>query len=61
MMKNMKWVSVVLFAAVVCTGLGALLASPQASAKGSTCWQVDCNTCCRTGGGPVICTQRACV
>jgi len=60
-MKKSKWVAVVLFAAVVATGIATLLASPQASAAGSKCWQVECNTCCRTGGGPVICTQRACV
>lgn len=43
-------------------GVGALLlASTPASAATSTCWQVDCNTCCRIGGGKVICTQRACV
>jgi hypothetical protein len=61
MRKNIKWVTVVLFAAVVGTGLAALLATPPASAAGSTCWQVDCNTCCRSGHGPVVCTQRACV
>lgn len=37
-------------------GLG--LFSPTAQAA-SGCWQVDCNTCCKTTG-PVICTQRAC-
>jgi hypothetical protein len=61
MRKNIRWVTVVLFAAVVGTGLAALLATPPASAAGSTCWKVDCNVCCRTGHGPVICTQRACV
>lgn len=34
------------------------LGSPANAA--STCWQVDCNTCCRGKGG-VVCTQRACV
>lgn len=34
------------------------LSSPANAA--STCWQVDCNTCCRGKGG-VVCTQRACV
>ena len=43
------------FAAVV----GSLALSTPVSAK-DTCWQVDCNTCCRGKGG-VICTQRACV
>jgi len=61
MTKNVKWAAVVVFAAVMCTGVAALISSPPASAKGSQCWQVDCNTCCRTGHGPVICTQRACV
>jgi len=61
MTKNFKWAAVFVFAAVVGTGIGALLASPAASAAGSTCWKVDCNTCCRTGHGPTICTQRACV
>jgi hypothetical protein len=61
MKKNVKWTAVVMFAAVIATGVAALLAAPPVSAKGSTCWQVDCNTCCRTPGGGVICTQRACV
>jgi len=60
MSKKIQWVAVGLFAAVVCTGLGALLATPPAFAA-SRCWQVECNTCCRSGHGPVICTQRACV
>ena len=38
---------------------GVFALSTPASA-GSTCWQVDCNTCCRGKGG-VICTQRACM
>jgi hypothetical protein len=57
---KIKWVAVVVFAAVVCTGVAALLASPPASAA-STCWKVDCNVCCRGAHGGVICTQRACV
>ena len=61
MRKNMKWVTAVMFAAVVSTGLAALLTAPPASAAGSRCWQVECNTCCKSGGGPVVCTQRACV
>jgi hypothetical protein len=60
MRKQLKWVAVALFAAVFCTGLAALLATPPVSAAGQ-CWQVDCNICCRTGGGKIICTQRACV
>lgn len=59
MRKQIKWVAVVLFAAVVGTGVAALLATPPASAA-SNCWKVDCNICCRIGGGKVICTQRAC-
>jgi hypothetical protein len=60
MRKNIKWAAVVVFAAVVGTGMAALLTAPPASAA-SGCWQVDCNTCCRGAGGKVICTQRACV
>ena len=59
MSMKIRWAAGVVFAAVLCTGVAALLASPPASA-GSQCWQVDCNTCCRGHGG-VICTQRACV
>jgi len=44
------------FAAIV--GIFALSTPAYA---GATCWQVDCNTCCRGKGGGVICTQRACV
>jgi hypothetical protein len=61
MRKQTKWGAIVLFVAVIGSGVGALLASPPVSAAGSTCWRVDCNVCCRTGHGPVICTQRACV
>ena len=39
--------------------VGVFALSTPASA-GQTCWQVDCNTCCRGKGG-VVCTQRACV
>jgi len=61
MTKNVKWAAVVVLAAVIGTGFAALVSAPPASAAGPKCWQVDCNTCCRTGHGPVICTQRACV
>jgi len=61
MTKNVKWAAVLVFCAVICTGMAALISSPQASAATSKCWQVECNTCCQTGHGPVICTQRACV
>jgi hypothetical protein len=59
MRKQIKWVAVVLFAAVVGTGVAALLATPPASA--GSCYKVDCNICCPIGGGKVVCTQRACV
>ena len=61
MMKRMKWSVVVVFLAVLCTGAAALLVPRPVSAAGGSCWQVDCNICCKTGKGPVICTQRACV
>jgi hypothetical protein len=60
MRNSVKWIAAFAFAAVVATGMATLFATP-ASAAGTKCWQVECNTCCRTGGGPVICTQRACV
>lgn len=60
MNTKIKWATTILFAAVIGTGLAALLSAPPASAA-SQCWQVECNTCCRTAHGPVICTQRACV
>lgn len=41
-------------------GLEAGLFSPAAQAA-SGCWQVECNTCCKQQGGPVICTERACL
>ena len=58
MNKKIKWATIVLFAAVVGTGVAALLSAPPASAA-NQCWKVDCNTCCRVGN-KVICTQRAC-
>jgi hypothetical protein len=57
MRKKIRLVAVVLFAAVVSTGIAALLAAPPASA--GTCWRVDCNICCQVGS-KVICTQRLC-
>lgn len=57
MNKKARLVTSVLIAAVVATGIAALLASPTASA--GSCWKVDCNTCCQVGG-KVICTQRLC-
>lgn len=38
-------------------GLG--LFSPAARAA-SGCFKVDCNTCCHTLSGGLVCTQRAC-
>jgi len=58
-MKN-KITALVLVAASFATIVGIFALSTPANAA-STCWQVDCNTCCRLKGGPVICTQRACV
>jgi hypothetical protein len=60
MRKHIKLAAVVMFVAVVGSGLAALLAPTPASAA-SNCWRVDCNTCCRIGNGKVVCTQRACV
>lgn len=40
-------------------GLQGGLFSPAAQAA-SGCFQVECNTCCRTATGALICTQRAC-
>jgi hypothetical protein len=59
MRNHIKWVAVVVFAGIVGMGMAALSTAPAAA--GSKCWQVECNTCCRGGGGGVICTQRACV
>jgi hypothetical protein len=46
------------------------VAPPQAEAVAPSCWQVCepipggigecCNTCCRTSGGGIVCTDRAC-
>lgn len=60
MKKSVKFVG--LFVATVVFGLAtaALVFAPPAWAAGTTCWQVDCNTCCKTNG-KTICTQRACL
>ena len=58
MKRSMRYVGLLLAMAVMCIGTLELLMAPPASAAGE-CWQVDCNTCCRTKG-KVICTQRAC-
>ena len=54
-----KIAALVLVLGSIATIAGNFALSTPANA-GSTCWQVDCNTCCRGKGG-VICTQRACV
>ena len=54
-----KITALVLVAGAFATIAGLFALSTPAYA-GTTCWQVDCNTCCRGKGG-VICTQRACV
>ena len=41
-------------------GLQAGLFSPAAQAA-SGCFKVECNTCCRTATGGLVCTQRACL
>ena len=55
-----KTSALVLVVAVFAAVAGTFALSSPASAAGTKCWQVDCNTCCRGKGG-VICTQRACV
>jgi len=57
MRNKIRLAAVVLFAAVVSTGMAALLTSPPVSA--GTCWKVDCNTCCYVGS-KIICTQHLC-
>ncbi len=58
MKKITAFVLVSLF--VLAAGAAAAIALATPADAGATCWQVDCNTCCRGKGG-VICTQRACV
>jgi hypothetical protein len=60
MAKRARWSVVVVFLAVLGAGAAALLV-PRPVSAASGCWQVDCNVCCKTGKGPVVCTQRACV
>ena len=60
MKKITTFVLVSVFVLAAGAAAAIALATP-AQAKGSTCWQVDCNTCCRTPGGGTVCTQRACV
>lgn len=57
MRKAMALVLVTVFLAAVVAVFA--LATPASAA--SNCWKVDCNVCCRTAKGGVICTQRACV
>lgn len=59
MRKQIRLAAVVLFSAVIWTGVAALLAAPPASAA-SNCWREDCNICCRLSSGAITCTDRAC-
>jgi hypothetical protein len=59
MSKRIKYTVLAVVAAALCVGAAEMFFAPPVQA-GPTCWQVDCNTCCRGKGG-VICTQRACV
>jgi hypothetical protein len=59
MNKSTRRIGLLLAVVVMCIGTLGLLSAPPVSAAGE-CWQVDCNTCCRTAKGRVICTQRAC-
>lgn len=58
MKKSTRRIGLLLAVAIMCIGTLELLSAPPVSAAGE-CWQVDCNTCCKTKG-KVICTQRAC-
>jgi hypothetical protein len=59
MRRQIKLAAIVLFSAVIWTGVVALLAAPPVSA-GSNCWRDDCNICCRLSNGAITCTDRAC-
>lgn len=48
---------VLALAAVVGAEAGLFTAVSNAA----SCYQVDCNICCPTSNGKVICTERACV
>lgn len=61
MSKRIKYSVLAVVAAALCVGAAELFFAPPVSAAGSTCWQVDCNTCCRGSNGKVLCTKRACV
>ena len=60
MTRKIKLTVMVLVTAVLCT-VGAELLFTRVESASQRCWQVDCNTCCKSGNGPVVCTQRACV
>lgn len=47
------------FALAAVLAAKAGLFAPAASAA-SGCFRVDCNTCCHTANGGLVCTQRAC-
>jgi len=59
-MNKIKWAAL-LVVVCLCVGAAAVLLTAPAYAAGSRCWQVNCNICCKSGHGPTICTQRACV
>ena len=60
MRKSVKFVGLVLAMVALSIGTGALVLAPPAAAANGSCWQVDCNTCCKVNGR-TICTQRACL
>ena len=57
-MKTRIFLLLLALAAVLGVELGTSVPSAEAA---SGCWQVDCNTCCRSAFGGIICTERACV
>jgi hypothetical protein len=60
MKKQIKYVGVGLATVVLGIATAVIVFAPPAFAAGTTCWQVDCNTCCKTNG-KTICTLRACL
>ena len=56
MNKSTRFAGLLFAAVIVVFGAGALFFT---HAAGTTCYQVDCNTCCKSQG-KTICTQRAC-
>ena len=61
MMMKKKGTAFALVVAVF-AGIAGIFALSTSVSAASNCWQVDeCNFCCRSANGKVICTQRACV